>query len=396
MKKILSIAFVLLTTSSFGQKHQAEIKQLISKTIPLAISQYKLLEKNTPDSSMPRSYDPQKRGLVFSDTKWWCSGFFPGTLWYIYEFSKDAEIKSIAEKRLNLLEPQKYFTGNHDLGFMIYCPFGNAFRITGNEKYKEVINIAAGSLATRYRPQIKSIQSWESNSRLSCPVIIDNMMNLELLYWSSQNGGKELFKEIALNHANSTIQNHFRADNSSFHVIDYDLSSGKLIKRLTWQGANDSSAWARGQSWGLYGFTMMYRLTKDTRYLDQAKRIASFLLSHPNLPSDKIPYWDYNAPGIPNALRDVSAGTVMASALLELAQYSSKKEKSNYINVAETILLSLGSENYLSANGDNGGFLLKHSVGSIPHKSELDVSLTYADYYFLEALERYQNWYLKN
>jgi rhamnogalacturonyl hydrolase YesR len=165
---------------------------------------------------------------------------------------------------------------------------------------------------------------------------------------------------------------------------------------LTWQGANDSSAWARGQSWGLYGFTMMYRLTKDSRYLDQAKKIASFLLSHPNLPSDKIPYWDYNAPGIPNALRDVSAGTVMASALLELAQYSSKKEKSNYLNVAETILLSLGSENYLSANGDNGGFLLKHSVGSIPHKSELDVSLTYADYYFLEALERYQKWYLKN
>jgi rhamnogalacturonyl hydrolase YesR len=394
MKKILFFGLLFTCQISLAQTEQAAITSLIKKVMPLAEQQYLLLDKNTPDSLMPRNYEPGNNKLNFSDTKWWCSGFFPGTLWYIYEYTKNEKIRQIAEKRLDELEPQKYFTGNHDLGFMIYCPFGNAYRITGNKKYIEVINTAAGSLATRYRPTIKSIQSWESNKRLSCPVIIDNMMNLELLYWSGTHGGNPYFLEIANNHAMSTIKNHFREDYSSFHVIDYDLTTNQLIKKITWQGANDTSAWSRGQSWGLYGFTMMYRFTKNQAYLNQAKKIANFLMNTANQSDDAIPYWDYDAPTIPNAYRDASAGAVMASALLELAQYATKAEKKSYIVRAEKIILSLGSEKYLSSPGENAGFLIKHNVGSIPHNSEVDASLTYADYYFLESLLRYKKWYL--
>lgn len=389
----LTLFFTGLSIAACSQQHQQEIGRIIDSSFSLASRQYKLLEKNTPDTLMPRNYGHTPGQLSFSNTQWWCSGFFPGSLWYIYEFTRDEEIKRIAEKRLAQLEKEKYFTGNHDLGFMIYCPFGNAYRITGNESYKEVIKIAAGSLSTRYRPAIQSIQSWEHSDKLNCPVIIDNMMNLELLYWSSDQGADPAYRDIAVKHANSTIKNHFRPDNSSYHVIDYNLQTGNIIKKITWQGAADSSAWARGQSWGLYGFTMMYRFSKNKVYLEQAKKIARFLMHHPNLPADKIPYWDYNAPGIPGTYRDASAGAIMASALLELARYSSKKEKKEMISVAEQIILSLSSPEYLSIDGEAGGFLIKHNVGSLPHKSEVDASLTYADYYYLEALHRYQSWY---
>ena len=388
------LLLLFLTSIINAQTKQHEIKELLTKVVPLAVQQYTHLEKATPDSSMPRSFDAKNNSLVFSDIKWWCSGFFPGSLWYIYELSNNATIKKMAEKRTWELAPMQYFTENHDLGFMIYCPFGNAYRLTKDTSYKSIIHNAAKSLSTRYRPSIQSIQSWESNSRLSCPVIIDNMMNLELLYWSSLNGGSPTSKEIAITHANTTIKNHFRSDFSSYHVIDYDLQKGTILKKVTWQGLNDSSSWARGQSWGLYGFTMMYRFTKNEVYLKQAQRIANYLSSHPNLPANKIPYWDYNVNDDKMNFRDASAGAIMASALLELARYSTKADRVKYLNLAETIILSLGKSEYLSTAGESGGFLIKHNVGSLPHKSEVDASLTYADYYFLECLQRYKKWYL--
>ncbi|MGB3007722.1 MAG: glycoside hydrolase family 88 protein [Chitinophagaceae bacterium] len=397
MKRIIFV-FTLTVSyfiKSYSQTAERSMDKLINENLFFAAQQYKLLQKNTPDTLMPRSYDITQNKMVTSNTKWWCSGFFPGTLWYIYEYTKDEEIKKIAENRLSILEKEKHFTGNHDLGFMMYCSFGNAFRITGNPAYKEAVTTAAGSLATRYRPSIKSIQSWNKNERLNCPVIIDNMMNLELLYWVSDHGGDSKFRDIALAHANSTIKNHFRPDNSSYHVLDYDLNTGEIIKKVTWQGAADSSAWARGQSWGLYGFTMMYRFSKNKAYLKQARKIANFLMNHPNLSSDKIPYWDYNAMSIPKANRDASAGAIMASAFLELGQYVKKAERKKLVAAAVVIIRSLSSEEYLSKPGENGGFLIKHNVGSLPHKSEVDVPLTYADYYFVESLLRYKNWYLK-
>jgi len=388
---LLCFSWILL-----GQKQDRYMEKLIRENFMLAAQQYKLLAGNTPTNVMPRNYMAKEGKLVTSNTTWWTSGFFPGSLWYIYEFTKDSAIRAEAERRLAIIEHVKHYTGDHDLGFMIFCSFGNAYRITGNQIYKNVIAEAAETLIKRYRSTTRSIQSWGRMKDSISPVIIDNMMNLELLNWVSDEWREPKYKVIAIDHANTTLKNHFRPDNSSYHVLDYDVNTGNVIRKKTAQGFSDESAWARGQSWGLYGYTMMYRFTKESNYLEQARKIALFLLNHPNLPPDKIPYWDYNAKDIPDTYRDVSAGSIMASALLELAQYEvDAKKKKEYIAVAKKILQSLSSDSYRNKPGESGGFILKHSVGSLPGNSEVDVPLTYADYYFLEALLRYKNWYLK-
>ncbi|WP_165830185.1 glycoside hydrolase family 88 protein [Flavobacterium hydrophilum] len=400
MKKIILVFLCFFSLFSFAQKSKdyAAMKKLIANNFAFAAKQYQYLEKATPVDSMPKTFKDNRN--VNSDVYWWCSGFYPGTLLYIYEYTKKPLILDEAKKRLAILDTVKYFTKNHDLGFMMFCSFGNAYRLTKNEEYKKVILESSKSLATRYRPDAKVIQSWEitdgglRQKGFVGPVIIDNMMNIEMLEWASQNSTDKSFADIARNHANSTIKNHFRPDYSSYHVLDYDLTTGEVRKKVTAQGFSDSSAWSRGQGWALYGYTMMYRFTKDPAYLKQAQGIAKFILNHPNLPADKVPYWDFDATEIPNALRDVSAASVYASALLELGQYTSGEEKQNYVDVAKTILKSLSGSKYRAQLGTNGGFLLMHSVGSIPHKSEIDVPLTYADYYFLEALLRYKKWYL--
>lgn len=380
----------LVSTASIAQPLSGKaLKDKIQSNLQLAVSQYKLLHANVPADRMPQNFDMKSGKLVTSNTKWWCAGFFPGTLWYLFEHSKDAEIRKIAEQRLNQMEPEKHYTGNHDLGFMMYCSFGNAYRITGNPSYRKTIDTAAMSLASRFRPKIQSIQSWDSSKNFRCAVIVDNMMNLELLTWVSNNGGNPRFREIAVTHANSTIDRHFRPDNAAFHVLDYSLASGQLLRKTTWQGYADSSAWARGQAWALYGYTVMYRLTKEAKYLDQANKIAAFVLNHKDFPKDGIPYWDFDAPNIPNALRDASAGSILASALIELSDYSKGAQKKKYMSTAELILTTLSTDEYLAKAGTNGGFLLKRSVGALPLKSEVDVALTYADYYFVEAMLRY-------
>ena len=395
MKKIsLIILNLFLVFAVFAQSSKKAMAELINQNFEFAVKQYKVLMQQVPATLMPRSYNAEKKELVTSNTKWWCSGFYPGTLWMLYGATKDEVIKEEALKRLAILEPEKTYTGNHDLGFMMYCSFGTAYALTNNPEYKNVFFTAANSLATRYRPSIQAIQSWDSSKNFKCPVIIDNMMNLELLEWVAKNGGDRKLHEIAVNHSNTTLKNHFRPDNSSYHVIDYDLQSGGVSRKVTHQGYADESAWARGQAWGFYGYIVMYRFTKEKKYLDQANKIAQFLLNHPNLPADKIPYWDFNAPGIPNELRDASAAAVMASGLLELAQYSNGKNKNEYIATAEKMLRSLASPSYRAPLGSNGGFILMHSVGHKPGASEVDVPLTYADYYFIEALTRYKKWYL--
>lgn len=385
---------LLITLSLHAQRSGRTMASLIDEDMKLAAEQYKLLGTHIPSEEMPRTYDEANNKWVTSNTKWWCSGFYPGALWMIYAATGDEAIRKEAESRLNILEKEKYYTGNHDLGFMMFCSFGTAYQITGNEDYKDIILTSANTLTKRYRPSIRAIQSWDSSKNFKCPVIIDNMMNLELLEWAAGHGGDQRLDEIAVNHANTTLRNHFRDDYSSYHVVDYDLATGKPAAKKTHQGYSDESAWARGQAWGLYGYTMMYRYTKKPEYLAQARHIAQFLLNHPNMPADKIPYWDFNAPDIPTAKRDASAAAIMASAYLELGQYSSGKERKRYVNTAGTILRNLSSADYLAKPGTNGGFLLLHSVGHLPAHSEVDVPLTYADYYFIEALSRYKKWYL--
>lgn len=396
MKNILlfNVFLICVFSQSNAQLSNKLMNKLINENFSLAADQYKLLAKNTPADKMPRNYIAAENKLVTSNAGWWTSGFFPASLWYIYEFTKDTVIKVEAVRRLEIIEEQKNNTRDHDLGFKMYCSFGNAYRLTGNTAYKGIFLTAAESLIKRYRPIIHSIQSWDSSANFKCPVIVDNMMNLELLCRASEETNVPKYKTIAIEHANTTIKNHYRPDYSSYHVVDYDLATGNVLKKKTAQGFADESAWARGQSWGLYGFTMMYRFTKDEAYLNQAEHIAQFLLHHPNLPADKIPYWDYNSTDIPNTYRDVSAAAIMASALLELAQFTKGKNKKEYIRTASTILKNLSTDTYRNKPGEDGGFILKHSVGSLPGNSEVDVPLTYADYYFLEALLRYMNWYL--
>ena len=351
-------------------------------------AQYKLLAKNLPPDKFPKTYFPQTGKHEFSGSEWWCSGFYPGTLLYLYEKTGDTELYNEAMRIMKLLEKEKHNTRTHDLGFMMYCSFGNAARIAPKPEYRDILLTSARSLATRFDPNVGLIRSWDSKAN-DYVVIIDNMMNLKLLFWATQVSGDSSFYKIATTHADNTITHHFRPDNSSYHVINYHPQTGAVQKKHTAQGAADESAWARGQAWGLYGYTETYRETKNPRYLDQAVKIANFLLSHPNLPEDKIPYWDFNAPGIPNALRDASAAAIMASALLELSGYVDGKTSKDYLEVAETIIRNLSRQPYKAAIGANGGFILQHSVGHKPANSEVDVPLTYADYYFVEAMMRY-------
>ena len=370
----------------------APIGKVIDDALSFSVKQYTLMAEvmKSKPGLLPRTIDTTG-ALVTAKSSWWTSGFVPGSLWYLYEYSKDEKLKEYAVEMTARIEKEKFNKGTHDLGFMLYCSFGNGLRLTGEESYNEVLLTGARSLSTRFKPNIGCIQSWNSRRGWQYPVIIDNMMNLEFLMWAFKKSGDSTFYNICVAHSDTTIRNHFRPDFSSYHVVSYDTITGAVEKKQTHQGAADESAWARGQVWGLYGYTVMYRETKLERYLNQAKNIAEFLISHPNMPENKIPYWDFNAPGIPNALRDASAGSIMASALIELSQYVDAASAQKYLGVAEIQIRTLASPEYLAGSGENGNFILKHGVGHLPGKSEVDVPLTYGDYYFIEALLRYKN-----
>lgn len=335
------------------------------------------------DNQVARSYSDEGGYRMVSIKDWTC-GFPPGSMWLMYELTNDDWWKQQAEKTTLKLDGVQYRTNTHDLGFMVFCSFGNAYRLTGNEKYKDAVLQAAESLSTRFNETVGCIRSWDHGD-WQFPVIIDNMMNLEMLFWAADQTGNEKYRNIAIRHADVTLKNHFRDDMSSVHVVDYDTITGQPIAKQTHQGYSDDSAWGRGQAWGLYGFTVMFRETQDTKYLDAAKKIAGFILA--NLPEDKVSYWDFNDPAIPNTYRDASAAAITASALFELATFETGNNEV-YKKTADKIIESLNSAKYRAKVGTNGGFLLMHSVGHKPKNSEVDVAINYADYYYLEALKR--------
>jgi unsaturated chondroitin disaccharide hydrolase len=343
--------------------------------------------KDNAELVSPRSLYNGELKLVASRD--WTSGFFPGVLWFLYEYTGKTEWKQQAIAYTAKIEREKMNAGTHDMGFKIYCSFGTGYRLTRDPSYRDIIIQSAKTLSLRFNPVIGCIRSWDHNrDKWGFPVIIDNMMNLELLFAATQLTGDSSFYKIAVSHANTTMKNHFRSDYSSYHVIDYDTVTGKVVKKNTHQGYSHESAWSRGQAWGLYGYTMCYRFTKDKRYLEQAEKIAAFILNHPHMPKDLVPYYDFDAPGIPNEPRDASAAAVIASGLYELSQYNKQKEK-EYRGKANTILKNL-TNLYRSPVGENKGYLLLHSTGSKPGNSEVDQPLSYADYYYLEAILRSQ------
>lgn len=382
-------AITLFSTACSSEKKEP-IESVINRGLDASAEQAVLMAKSLEYQAgrLPKSI--KNGSLETSDCYWWCSGFFPGQLWYLYENTSDPELKRYAELFTDRIENVQYVTDNHDVGFMLYCSYGNGLRMTQNPEYAQVLINGAKSLSTRYNPLIKAIRSWDSTNggKWQYPVIIDNMMNLELLTWATQATGDNSFKNIAETHANTTMENHFRPDYSTYHVVSYDTLSGAPHVRMTHQGYADESAWARGQAWGLYGYTMMARETGNPAYLLQAKHIADFMMNHPNMPEDKVPFWDFDAPEIPNVPRDASAAAIMASALIELSQLDQTQDADKYLLFAEDQLRSLTSPEYLAEKGSNCNFVLKHSTGHCPANSEVDVPLSYADYYYVEALMR--------
>ncbi len=365
------------------------LSDVIRDAFATSARQYEWMLVHQPlDGKMPRTFEHGK--LVTVIAKDWTVGFFPGSLWYLFEATGEVKWRTAAARYTALLESEQHNTGSHDVGFILNCSYGNGYRLTGEAAYRPILLQGAASLSTRFNPTVGCIKSWDRDPQMyTYAVIIDNVMNLELLLWAAAHGGPPQARAIARAHADTTLQNHFRPDGSSFHVVDYDPATGRVLRRITHQGAADASAWARGQAWGLYAYSMLYRETRESRYLAHAEKIAAFILNHPRMPADKIPYWDFDAPGQPDATRDASAAAIMSSALFELAGFTADpKAATRYAAFAEAQLRSLASPAYLAEPGTNGGFLLKHCTGNMPKSSEVDTPLNYADYYFLEALHR--------
>lgn len=362
------------------------LEQKLRLVLDSAVIQYAFIKENLDSTLLPRTFE--QGSLKTTRPDGWVSGFYPGTLFYLYEFSRDKQVLTEALRSMRLLEQEQFNKRTHDLGFMMYCSYGNANRLDPRPQYDSVLINAARSLSSRFSPTVGCIRSWDSEPS-KFVVIIDNMMNLELLMYAFRQTGDSAFYHIAVTHANTTLKHHFRPDNSSWHVVNYDPQNGAVLSKITHQGAGDHTAWARGQAWGMYGYTMMYRETGIRAYLDQAIKIADFILAHPAMPDDMVPYWDFDAPGIPEAYRDASAAAIMSSSLLELAYYTEGDKGRSYFNAAEKMLSSLSAAPYKSSGDEVGGFLLKHGVGHLPADSEIDVPLSYGDYYYVEAALRY-------
>lgn len=357
--------------------------------------QIKGIEQNSGASILnPVTTQKNRHSTGYCKYTDWRSGFFPGSLWYLYELTGDTEYLKYAQKYTEAISEAQHMTRTHDIGFIINCSYGNGRRFMNRETYDSVLVTAAKNLCTRFKPGAGIIQSWNTNpgsfqerKGWTCPVIIDNMMNLELLFEATKISGDPRYRKIALSHADRTLKEHFRPNASCYHVIDYNPETGEVLHRMTAQGYSDESSWSRGQAWAIYGYTMCFRETGDRRYLDQALRTFDYMRNNVNMPSDKIPYWDMNAPDVPFEPRDASSAAIIASALYEISTYI-KKDAKEYKEYADAMLESLSSPEYLARPGDNGRFILMHSTGSLPSNKEVDVPLNYADYYYLEALKR--------
>lgn len=389
----LALAAIVLCMAAVSRKddlirksfqHAEQQTRVMLSSVAEALQNGSKVKNVTPVA--PRTL--RDKDLVLVPARDWTSGFFAGELWYLYEYTHAKAWRQEASTFTAKLEGEKMNGKTHDMGFKMYCSYGNGYRLTKNPAYADILVQAAKTLTTRFKPAAGILRSWDHNAdKWKCPVIIDNMMNLELLFFATRITGDSSYYKIAVSHARTTMKNHFRADYSSYHVVDYDTVTGQVIKKNTHQGFSHESAWARGQAWGLYGYAMCYRETQDPAFLEQSRHIAEYIFNHPNLPTDLIPYWDFNAPGIPNEPRDVSAAAVIASGLYELSTFTSVKEGKSLRAKANRILETLATK-YTSPAGENKGFILLHSTGSKPAQSEIDVPLVYADYYYMEALLR--------
>jgi unsaturated chondroitin disaccharide hydrolase len=342
---------------------------------------------NATTARIPRTAWPlQTSGLRWSTTGSgsWTSGFLPGALWYGYQATADSGLRTKAQNWQAGLAGQASNTSTHDLGFMVFDSFGNGYRMTGTDSYRQTVLKAAASLATRFSSTVGAVRSWNSGPT-EFKVIVDNMVNLELLFWAARNGGQKLWHDRALSHALTTARDHVRPDGSTYHLVIYDPASGAIRSRTTVQGFSASSTWARGQAWAVHGFATAYRETRDARLLDTARRTADWWIEH--LPADQIPFWDFHAPGIPAEPRDTSAAAIAASGLLELARLESDPARATrYLAAARSILGALMRPPWLS-EGSGSEAVLLHGTYNKP-AGNADTGLIWGDYFLLEALMR--------
>ncbi len=364
-----------------------EVKEILSTSIQVFEDNYKkILKKNTSYENIPSGCSSDSI-LNKVEPKSWVSGFFPGSLWYLYELTSEESWKQQATLYTESLSGQQFNKGTHDLGFMMYNSFGNGYKCAQYEKYTSILLESAKSLASRYNDKVGCIKSWDFPGWWEqYPVIIDNMMNLELLMWAYNYTNNQRFKEIAIKHSKNTALHHFINDSIAFHVVDYDTITGQVLNKGTFQGHSDSSAWARGQAWAIYGFTYIYKETGIPVFLNTAQKAANYFIK--NLPDDYVPYWDFMAPDIPNEPKDASSAAIAASAFIELSGLVNEGT-GIYMIAAENILLSLRNNYMIKEHDNNCGFVIKHNVVSKPHDAGVDVFLNYADYYYLEACLRY-------
>ncbi|RZJ63371.1 MAG: glucuronyl hydrolase [Flavobacterium sp.] len=380
MNQRIFAALLILCAAFPTHSQNKEGKKLLS-------ARYEKLLAFTPDSTkIPRSINLKTNTFRGHTSLDWVSGFFAGNLWEIYALKGDARYEAQAQKWTKFLEKEQFDRTSHDIGFKMMCSVGNAYKAKKTPEYKAVLIQSAKTLVKRFNPKVGSIRSWDFNQKIwEYPVIIDNMMNLELLFEATLLSGDKTYADIAIKHANTTLKNHFRPDGSAYHVVVYDSIKGKAKMKITHQGFADESVWSRGQAWGIYGYTMAFRYTKDKAYLDQAVKTAKFMMNHKNLPTDGIPYWDLSDKAIPNAARDASSAAIMASALYELYGFTNDR---SFLMYAEKIMTSLQTTDYILPASENAPFILAHSTGNWPKKDEIDEPIVYADYYFLEALLR--------
>ncbi len=389
----------VLVAAALANPQEAKLQAQLPEVFAKSAAHYRAIDAAAAPqmvedgkTRVPHGWIAKKGALDMRHVYGWTSGHFPGSLWYLYEATGDEFFKERATVWTETLAPNSKVSSNHDVGFIMYCSYGNARRLLKTDKYDALLLETADSLCKRFNPDLGLIRSWGPlDEKKHFLVIPDNMMNLELLEWASKvKGGEKRFDEIARSHATKTMAHHFRADGGTYHVLNYDQRPGfcgsvQEIRRG--QGLSCETAWSRGQSWAIYGYTMMYRETKDPAYLAFAQKLADFAIDNPNMPADGVPYWDYGAPG---EERDTSAASVMASGLLELATFLPGEKGEKYRAFAVKQLLSLCSDAYFAKPGENGEWLLKHGVGHKPGGSEIDTPLCYGDYYFLEALLRFR------
>ena len=375
--------FVFLALMCCKNEERSEAKKSESIEMVLDKRYSKLLSYQLDSLAFPRSYSHQKNEIKKVPSKDWTSGFFAGNLWQIYELTGEEAYKAKAKQWTAFIEKEKFNDRTHDMGFKVFCSFGNGLKAEDNQNYKNIIVKSAQTLSTRFNADIGSIRSWDFNKdKWQFPVIIDNMMNLELLFEATKISGDSSYHKLAIKHANTTLKNHFRADHSTWHVLDYDTITHQPRLRVTHQGIADNSAWARGQGWAINGFTMMYRYTKDSKYLDQAEATANYFINHKNMPDDGIPYWDFDNPNIPDVSRDVSASVVVASALVELYGYTKNED---YLNYSKKVIKSLETTNYVLSEDFEAPFILDHSFGDWSKRSEMNEPIVYGDYYYLQT-----------